>query len=134
MTEDTDRPAASATAPAPRPEPPDFEALAQEIETTVRRTAGAARETLPGYSRDKARAIAGFTLMIGEAYAAGRLSEAQMARELAELDRMVMRFVRMITALANTLAEALVGTLSRLLRGVLDAILGPAGLVLPTPG
>jgi len=124
MTEDTEAAIAS---------PPDFEALADEIEETVRRTAEGARATLPDYSRAKARAIAGFTLMIGEAYATGEIDEAGMRRELDELDRMVMRYVRTIRALANTLAEALIGALARLLRRALDALLGPAGLVLPPP-
>lgn len=115
----------------PQTPTPDFEALAGEIEATVHDTAAAAGGTLPAYSRAKARALAGFTLMTGEAYAAGRLDEDGMRRELDELDRMVIRFVRTITALANTLAEALIGALARLLRRALDRVLGPAGLVLP---
>jgi len=109
----------------------DFESLATEIEATVERTARSARQTLPGYSRAKARAIAGFTLMIGEAHLTGRIDDAQMRREMAELDRMVLRFVRTMTALANTLGEALIGALSDLVHGVLDRALGPAGAFLP---
>jgi len=111
--------------------PTEYEGLTREIEATVAESAAAARATLPDYSRAKARAIAGFTLLIGEAYADGRLDEAGMQREFGELERMVVRFVRMMTAMANTLTEAIVAAILTLLRRVLDAILGPAGLALP---
>lgn len=110
---------------------PDFERLAAEIERTVIDTAAAARADMPGYSRAKARALAGYTLLIGEAHAAGELDADGLAREMEELDRMVMRFVRTMTALANTLAEALIDALAALLRRVLSLILGPLA-VLPS--
>jgi hypothetical protein len=71
---------------------------------------------LRGYSQAKARAIASFTLLLADGYANGSISGEQMADETAELERMVVRFVRNIQALAVT-------TIERLLRGIGDLLL-----------
>ncbi|MDH3669071.1 MAG: hypothetical protein OEN23_19320 [Paracoccaceae bacterium] len=72
---------------------------------------------LKGYSQAKARAIASFTLILGRAHAAGTLSRAQLEDEAAELERMVVRFVRNLQALATTTVERLLGGISQLLMG-----------------
>ncbi len=90
---------------------------------------------LKGYSQAKARAIASFTLILGRAHAAGTLSRAQLEDEAAELERMVVRFVRNIQALATTTVERLLGGISQLLMGVIRQLTGIPALTLgPTTG
>ena len=89
----------------------DFDQLTAGIGLAVRNIVSTDLALLRGYSQAKARAIASFTLLLGEGYAAGSISGAQMTREMEELERMVVRFVRNIQALAIT-------TIERLLRGI----------------
>ena len=89
----------------------DFDRLTSEIGLVAARIVNTDLALLRGYSQAKARAIASFTLLLGQGYAAGSISEEQMAQETAELERMVVRFVRNIQALATT-------TVERLLRGI----------------
>jgi len=112
----------------------DFDAIAAEIGQTVSSILATDIALVRGYSEAKARAIAGFTLMIGESYAGGRLSDAALAEELAELDRMVVRFVRNIAALATTTLERLIGGVAAVLRRVLGLFAVPlnsAALAVP---
>ncbi len=88
---------------------------------------------LRGYSQAKARSIASFTLLIGEAYAAGSLSEAQMQEEMAELQRMTARFIRNIRALASTMAERVVGAVVGVLLATLRQLTGLPALAMPVP-
>jgi len=103
----------------------NFDAVTAEIGLVVSGILKTDLALLRGYSQAKARSIASFTLLLGEAYAAGRMSDAQMKREMEELERMVVRFVRNIQALATT-------TIERVLRGVGDllikVLLGLTGL------
>ena len=73
----------------------------------------------PAYDAAVAGEVTGLTadtLLLGEGYAAGSISEEQMTHETVELERMVARFVRNIQALATT-------TIERLLRGIQDLLM-----------
>ncbi len=90
---------------------------------------------LRGYSQAKARAIASFTLLLGEGYAAGSISEEQMSQEMEELERMVVRFVRNIQALATTTIERLLRGIGDLLMATLRQVTGlPALTLAPSTG
>lgn len=104
--------------------------IVTEIGRTVASVAQTDLALLHGYSRAKARAIAGYTLLIGEAHAAGQLSEADLAEEMEELDRMLARFVRNIEALASTLIERLLTAVAGVLRRVLDIYTVPPSFTL----
>jgi hypothetical protein len=89
---------------------------------------------LAGYSQAKAQAIARFTLALGEGYATGSVSDAQLEREREELERMVIRFVRNLQALATTTIERLISGVFQLLMTVLRQLTGLQGLMLsPVP-
>ncbi len=88
---------------------------------------------LSGYSQAKARAIARFTLALGEGYASGSVSDAQLAREKEELERMVVRFVRNLQALATTTIERLISGVAELLMTVLRQLTGLPDLTLAPP-
>ena len=92
-----------------------FDTLTAELDLAVANIVSTDLALLRGYSKAKARAIASFTLLLGEGYAAGAISEEQMGLEMEELERMVVRFVRNIQALATT-------TIERLLRGIGDLL------------
>jgi len=94
----------------------NFDTLTGEIGLVVTKIVNTDLALLRGYSQAKARAIASFTLVLGEGYAAGSITEDQMNQEMAELERMVLRFVRNIQALATT-------TIERLLRGIGDLLM-----------
>jgi hypothetical protein len=78
------------------------------------------------YSQSKARAIASFTVLLAEGYASGSISGEQMTEEIAELERMVVRFVRNIQALA-------IPTIERLLRGIGDLLMATLSQVTGLP-
>jgi len=101
-----------------------IDTLAAEIGRTVSRILKTDIALLRGYSQAKARAIARFTTLIGEARAAGTLDAGQMKAEMEELERMVVRFVRNIRALATTAAESVLAGLARLLLDRLRALTG----------
>ena len=94
----------------------NFDTVTGEIGLVVTKIVNTDLALLRGYSQAKARAIASFTLLLGEGYAAGSISEEQMTHETVELERMVARFVRNIQALATT-------TIERLLRGIQDLLM-----------
>ncbi|MCH8166971.1 MAG: hypothetical protein IID49_00160 [Proteobacteria bacterium] len=94
----------------------DFDQLTAGIGAAVSTILSTDLALLRGYSRAKARAIASFTVLLGEGYASGSISDEQMAQEMEELERMVVRFVRNIQALATT-------TIERLLRGIGDLLM-----------
>ena len=97
-----------------------FDALTAEIGLVVTSIVNTDLALLRGYSTAKARAIASFTMVLGEAYVAGKISEEQLDRETEELERMVTRFVRNIQGLATT-------TIQRLLRGLGDLLVRTLG-------
>jgi len=99
-----------------------FDELTAEIGLVVSGILKTDLALLRGYSQAKARSIASFTLLLGEAYAAGRMSDEQMTRETAELERMVTRFVRNIRALATTTAERVLQGVGALLMRVLTGL------------
>ena len=94
----------------------EFDTLTSQIGPVVTKIVNTDLALLRGYSQAKARAIASFTLLLGEGYASGSIGEEQMAQETEELERMVVRFVRNLQALATT-------TIERLLRGIGDLLM-----------
>jgi hypothetical protein len=113
----------------------NFDQLTAGIGATVSSIVSTDLALLRGYSRAKARAIASFTLLLGEGYAAGSISEEQMAREMEELERMVVRFVRNIQALATTTIERLLRGIGDLLMAALSRVTGlPALTLAPSAG
>jgi len=111
----------------------DFETLAAEIGQVVSGIVNTDLTLLRGYSQAKARAIASFTSLLGQAYAEGRMSEEQMKREMEELERMVLRFVRNIQALATTTIERVLRGIGALLLTALQRLTGLTLLTLPVP-
>lgn len=85
---------------------------------------------LKGYSVAKAQAISRFTLTLGEGYAAGTISDAQLAQEKEEIERMVIRFVRNIQALATTTIERLIAGVAGVLATALRQLTGLPNLTL----
>ncbi len=113
----------------------DFDTLTAGIGLTVTSIVSTDLALLRGYSRAKARAIASFTLLLGEGYAAGSITEEQMAQEMEELERMVVRFVRNIQALATTTIERLLRGIGDLLMAALSQVTGlPALTLAPSTG
>lgn len=112
-----------------------IDTLTSEIGLVVTRIVNTDLALLRGYSRAKARAIAGFTLLLGEGYAAGSIADEQMTREMEELERMVTRFVRNIQALATTTVERLLRGIGSLLMATLGRVAGlPALSLAPSTG
>ena len=109
----------------------DFDQLTAEIGLVVSRIAQADLALLRGYSEAKARAIASFTMILGEAYAKGTISDEEMKEELVELERMVVRFVRNLEALAVTTIERLTRAIGELLMRTLTGIAGVPRLPVP---
>ncbi len=70
---------------------------------------------LSPYAEAKTRAVAHYAALIAEAYAAGRIGEDDMARELDELADMTRRFARSLRGLAGAAAE-------RVARGALRSL------------
>ena len=113
----------------------NFDQLTGEIGLVVTRIVNTDLALLRGYSQAKARAIASFTLLLGEGYAAGTISEEQMTQEMDELERMVVRFVRNIQALATTTIERLLRGIGDLLMATLMQVTGlPALTLAPSTG
>jgi hypothetical protein len=113
----------------------NFDELTAEIGLVVSGILKTDLALLRGYSQAKARAIASFTLLLGEAYAAGGMSDDQMKRETEELERMVVRFVRNIQALATTTIERVLHGVGALLMRVLAGLTGlPPLELLAAPG
>ncbi|MHA1528285.1 MAG: hypothetical protein ACTSVG_04655 [Alphaproteobacteria bacterium] len=113
----------------------DFDQLTAGIGLVVTRIVETDLALLRGYSQAKARAIASFTLLLGEGYAAGTISDQQMALEMEELERMVVRFVRNIQALATTTVERLLRGIGDLLMATLRQVTGlPALTLAPSTG
>lgn len=111
-----------------------FDQLTAEIGMVVSRILHTDLALLSGYSQAKAHAIARFTVALGEGYAAGSVSDAQLAREKEELERMVIRFVRNIQALATTTIERLISGIANVLMAALRGLTGLPHLTLaPTP-
>lgn len=109
----------------------ELDQLTARIGAAVSQILRADLALLRGYSEAKARAIASFTLLLGEGFAAGSISEAQMRDEMVELQRMAARFVRNIQALAATTAERLLGAVTDLLLGTLRQLTGLPALAMP---
>ena len=113
----------------------DFDQLTAGIGLAVSNIVSTDLALLRGYSRAKARAIASFTVLLGEGYASGSISEEQMAQEMEELERMVVRFVRNIQALATTTIERLLRGIGDLLMAALSQVTGLSALSLvPSAG
>ncbi len=113
----------------------NFDTLTGEIGLVVTKIVNTDLALLRGYSQAKARAIASFTLLLGEGYAAGSISEEQMAQETIELERMVARFVRNIQALATTTIERLLSGIQNLLMTTLRQVTGlPSFTMAPSNG
>jgi len=113
----------------------NFDALTSEIGLVVTSILNTDLALLRGYSQAKARAIAGFTLLLAEGHASGSISGEQLADEMTELERMVVRFVRNIQALAITTIERLLRGIGNLLLATLSQVTGlPALTLAPSSG
>jgi hypothetical protein len=108
-----------------------LDSLTAEIGLVVAKIAGTDLALLRGYSQAKARAIASFTLLLGEGYAAGSIGDEQMREEMTELERMVVRFVRNLQALATTTIERLLRSIGELLTATIRRLTGVPLLPLP---
>lgn len=107
-----------------------IQTLTAEIGAAVTGVLGRDVTLLRGYSQAKAGAIAGYTLMLGEALATGAVGADDLAEEMTEIDRMVARFVRNIEAIATTAIDRVIRAVGTVLMRVIDAALGRSGLTL----
>ena len=113
----------------------NFDTLTAEIGLAVTRIVKTDLALLRGYSQAKARAIASFTVLLGEGYATGRVGEEQMTLEMVELERMVVRFVRNMQALATTTVERLLRSIGEVLSATLQRAVGlPVLTMAPSTG
>ena len=113
----------------------EVDTLTSQIGLVVTKIVNTDLALLRGYSQAKARAIASFTLQLGEGYASGNIGEEQMAQETEELERMVVHFVRNIQALATTTIERLLRGIGDLLMATLRQVTGlPALTLTPSSG
>jgi hypothetical protein len=113
----------------------NLDALTSEIGLVVTSILNTDLALLRGYSQARARAVASFTLLLAEGYAGGSISSEQVAEETAELERMVVRFVRNIQALAITTVERLLRAIGNLLMATLTRVTGlPALTLAPSSG
>lgn len=104
---------------------------AAELADAVGRILETDAEMVAGYSRVKARTVARYALLIGEAYALGALTEDELRAEVEELDRMAERFVRNIRALAHTAVERVFAAVAEALRGAIGASALARGAIPP---
>jgi hypothetical protein len=112
-----------------------LDALTSEIGLVVTSILSTDLALLRGYSHAKARAIASFTLLLAKGHASGSISSEQIAEETVELERMVVRFVRNIQALAITTIERLLRGIGNLLMATLSQVTGlPALTLAPSSG
>lgn len=110
-----------------------FDQLTAEIGLVVSQILQTDLALVRGYSQAKAQAIARFTLVLGEGYAAGTIGKAQLGREREELERMVIRFVRNIQALATVTIERLIHGITEALSLTLRQLTGLPGFTLGPP-
>jgi hypothetical protein len=112
-----------------------LDALTSEIDLVVTSILSTDLTLLRGYSQAKGRAIASFTLLLAEGYASGSISSEQIAEETVELERMVVRFVHNIQALAITTIERRLRGIGNLLIATLSQVTGlPALTLAPSSG
>ena len=83
----------------------DIEALVGRINLALKDVAGADIPVLSRYAEAKARAVAQYADLIADAYAAGVLSDADLKREIDEIEHMTRRFTRNLKGLAGVTAE-----------------------------
>ena len=113
----------------------NFDALTSEIGLVVTSILNTDLALLRGYSQAKARAIAGLTLLLAEGHASGSISSEQLTEEMTELERMVVRFVRNIQALAIATIERLLRGIGNLLMATLSQVTGlPVLILAPSSG
>ncbi len=110
-----------------------LEQLTAEIGLVTTRIVRTDLALLAGYSQAKAQAIARFTVALGEGYAAGSITEPELEREKEELERMVIRFVRNIQALATVTIERLITGVADVLTAALRRMTGLPALTLGAP-
>ena len=76
----------------------DFDKLTAEIGLVISGILKTDLALLRGYSQAKARAIASFTMLLGQAYAEGRMPEDHLKREMAEVfyGRNIQRGIKLV--------------------------------------
>jgi hypothetical protein len=110
----------------------DIDDVVGRVQLALKSVIGADVPILCGYAAAKARAVARYADLIADAYVAGLLDDAEMARELEEIGAMTRRFTDALPghppAVRAQAAEAALGVLFGAIRGSL----GFAGAPLPS--
>lgn len=109
----------------------DIDDVIGRMNLALKEVAGADVPMLSRYGEAKARAVAKYADLIADAYATGALDEADMKRELAEIEHMTRRFTRNLKGLAGVTAERAARAAAGVLLGAMRAGLSYAGSPLP---
>jgi hypothetical protein len=109
----------------------DLDDTVGRIQLALNDVAGADLPLARGYVAAKARAVAQYADLIADAYAVGLLDDAEMKRELAEIEHMTRRFTGNMRGLAGVTAERAATAAVGVLFAAMRAGLGFAGSPMP---
>lgn len=109
----------------------DIDDVIGRMQLALNGVCGADLPLLRGYTAAKVRAVTRYADLIADAYASGLLDDAEMKRELDEIEHMTRRFTRNIRGLAGVTAERAATAATGVLFGALRAGLGMAGAPMP---
>jgi hypothetical protein len=105
----------------------DVDDIVRRLRLTLRQVCGTGLPVHGGYAETKARAVGQYAAMIADAYASGALSDADMRRELDEIEHMTRRFATALKGLPGGVAEMAARAATAVVFGALRAGLSFAG-------
>lgn len=105
----------------------DIEDVVNRLSFALRGLRAAEMPALGAAAQAKARAVTQYAALIADAYAAGSLSEAEMRRELDEIEHMTRRWAGGMKGVGGAAAEGAVRRALAVLFGALRAGLSFAG-------
>ncbi len=105
----------------------DIEDVVNRLSFTMRGLRGAELPALGAAADAKARALTQYAALIADAYAAGALTEAEMRRELDEIEHMTRRWAGTMRGVGGAGVEAAARKALGVLFGALRAGLSFAG-------
>jgi hypothetical protein len=109
----------------------DIDDVTGRIQLALKEVCGADVPVLGRYAEAKARMVAHYANLIADAYASGALDEADVRRELDEIEHMTRRFTRAMKGFAGVTAERAARAAVGVVFGAMRAGLSLAGSPLP---
>lgn len=109
----------------------DIDDVVTRMGLALKDAAGAELPLVRGYAEAKARAVTHYADLIADAYAKGVLDDAEMQRELQEIEHMTRRFARNLKGVAGVTAERAARAALGVLFGAMRAGLSFAGSPMP---